>query len=100
MAKIFEHLLPYLKGNFVGQRVVVSTVFAEFINHCKVIIMYEDYIGDQCFVYKCVGSSYLKLLARQSSLATTCKLHFEQLGRPYHQVAISSRTWQHCLSRN
>ena len=35
MRKIFQFLLPFLKGNFIGQRIVTSTVFAEFINHSK-----------------------------------------------------------------
>lgn len=36
MNNIFQFLLPYLKGNYMGQRVVAATVFAEFINHSKV----------------------------------------------------------------
>jgi len=33
--QIFQFLLPYLKGNFTGQRIVTGAVFAEFINHSK-----------------------------------------------------------------
>eukprot|EP01127_Copromyxa_protea_P018695 TRINITY_DN5940_c0_g1_i1.p1 TRINITY_DN5940_c0_g1~~TRINITY_DN5940_c0_g1_i1.p1 ORF type:complete len:1700 (-),score=516.03 TRINITY_DN5940_c0_g1_i1:86-4894(-) len=33
MDKIFAFLVPYLKANFNGQRVVTAFVFAEFINH-------------------------------------------------------------------
>ena len=35
MQKIFTFLNPYLKGNFIGQRIVTATIFAEFINHSK-----------------------------------------------------------------
>eukprot|EP01101_Sappina_pedata_P011357 TRINITY_DN7637_c0_g1_i1.p1 TRINITY_DN7637_c0_g1~~TRINITY_DN7637_c0_g1_i1.p1 ORF type:complete len:1380 (-),score=647.08 TRINITY_DN7637_c0_g1_i1:49-4188(-) len=33
--EIFNILLPYLKGNYKGQRVVVSNIFSEFINQIK-----------------------------------------------------------------
>ena len=33
MGSFYEFLLPYLQGNFIGQRVVTSTIFAEMISH-------------------------------------------------------------------
>eukprot|EP01116_Phalansterium_solitarium_P016259 TRINITY_DN3745_c0_g1_i3.p1 TRINITY_DN3745_c0_g1~~TRINITY_DN3745_c0_g1_i3.p1 ORF type:complete len:1692 (-),score=828.04 TRINITY_DN3745_c0_g1_i3:272-5347(-) len=35
MPAIFNQLLPYVKGNFVPQRIVAMTVIAEFVNHCR-----------------------------------------------------------------
>ncbi len=37
MKKIYDYLLPYMKGNFPPQRVVAATILAEFVNHCKVM---------------------------------------------------------------
>jgi len=34
-----------LKGNYVGQRVVVATVFAEFINHCKDQVLLQKIVN-------------------------------------------------------
>lgn len=36
MEGIYNFIFPFLKGNFVGQRIVAATVLAEFINHCQV----------------------------------------------------------------
>lgn len=36
MEGIYNFLFPFLKGNFIGQRIVAATVLAEFINHCQV----------------------------------------------------------------
>ena len=33
---VYEFLLPYIKGNFPGQRVVAAAVFAEMINFTQV----------------------------------------------------------------
>lgn len=35
MDGVYNFLYPFLKGNFVGQRIVAATVLAEFINHCQ-----------------------------------------------------------------
>ena len=32
---MFEFILPYLQGNFIGQRIVTAAVFAEMISHVK-----------------------------------------------------------------
>jgi hypothetical protein len=31
----YEFLLPYLQGNFMGQRVTTATAFAEMVSHCN-----------------------------------------------------------------
>lgn len=36
MKPIYEFLFPYMRGNFIGQRLISATVFAEFINQSKV----------------------------------------------------------------
>jgi len=35
MKPIYDFLSTFVKGNFVGQKIVAATVLAEFINHCK-----------------------------------------------------------------
>jgi len=35
MPSIYQYILPYLQGNFTGQRIVTATVFAEMISHVK-----------------------------------------------------------------
>lgn len=35
MPAIYQFILPYLQGNFTGQRIVTATVFAEMISHVK-----------------------------------------------------------------
>eukprot|EP00012_Vannella_robusta_P000552 CAMPEP_0206186026 /NCGR_PEP_ID=MMETSP0166-20121206/2167_1 /ASSEMBLY_ACC=CAM_ASM_000260 /TAXON_ID=95228 /ORGANISM="Vannella robusta, Strain DIVA3 518/3/11/1/6" /LENGTH=1620 /DNA_ID=CAMNT_0053601351 /DNA_START=1 /DNA_END=4863 /DNA_ORIENTATION=- len=35
MPTIYQFILPYLQGNFTGQRIVTATVFAEMISHVK-----------------------------------------------------------------
>jgi len=35
MTAIFTFLLPYMRGNFFGQRVVTAALVAEFVNFCK-----------------------------------------------------------------
>jgi len=35
MAPIYQFILPYLQGNFTGQRIVTAAVFAEMISHVK-----------------------------------------------------------------
>jgi len=35
MKPIYNYLSGFVKGNFVGQKVVAATILAEFINHCK-----------------------------------------------------------------
>jgi len=37
MKKVYEFLLPYMKGNFMPQRVVAASVLAEFVNHTKLL---------------------------------------------------------------
>jgi hypothetical protein len=49
MNEIFDFLFPYLKGNFVEQRLVAATVLAEFINHCKVNIFISYFLFDKYF---------------------------------------------------
>jgi len=35
MRGIFEYLLPYLRGNYIPQRIVTAAVFAELLNFCQ-----------------------------------------------------------------
>lgn len=44
MKSIFEFLLPFIKSNWLPQRVIAASIFAEFINHSKVIFDIEKRI--------------------------------------------------------
>lgn len=35
LADIYHFILPYLQGNFIGQRIVTAAIFAEMISHLK-----------------------------------------------------------------
>jgi hypothetical protein len=52
MSRMYEFLLPFMKGNFIGQKVVAATVIAEFVNHCKY---------DQSLLQKLVNTLLLSL---------------------------------------
>jgi hypothetical protein len=58
IGRVYEFLLPYIKANFAPQRIVVSTVFAELVNHCKDPPLLHKLINT---LLNCLGDPLIKL---------------------------------------